>query len=125
MKGLLARKLTMLLLVSLSIAVLTYAVDLWLIADPLARVSLSPKDALFLEGLICVLLGALLILGSGGINLWTVKAAILQSATDAITGESGEPSKVFKRDAWKPGGFIRLALVLVFSGVFMILSYSL
>jgi hypothetical protein len=115
----------MLLLVSLSIAMLTYAVDLWLVTGFLARASLSPKDGLFFEGLICVILGALLIIGSGGINLWTVKAAILQSAADAITGESGEPSKIFRRDAWKPDGFIRLALVLIFSGVIMILLYLL
>jgi len=119
------RKLSVLLLVSVVIAVITYAVNLWLLAGSLSEAYLSPQDALFIEGMVFAILGVLLLIGSGGINLWTVKAAILQSAADAITGESGEPSKIFKRDAWKPSGFIRLGLVLLFSGVIMILLYFL
>jgi len=117
------QKFTVLLLVSFFIVVLTYAVNLWLLAGFFAKARLSPKDALFFEGLLFALLGVLLLLGSGGINLWTVKAAVLQSTADAMTGESGEPSKIFLRDAWKSSGFIRSGLVLIFSGIIMILLY--
>jgi len=125
MSRLFLEKLTVLLLISLFISVLTYAANLWLLAGYLAKAYLSPKDALFIEGLVFALVGVLLLIGSGGINLWTVKGAILQSAADAITGESGEPSKVFRRDAWRPSGFVRYGLVLLFSAVIMILIYFL
>jgi len=125
MNKLLLKKLLLLLALSLIITLVVYSVNALILADLLATAYLSAKDMLFLEGLISALFGGMLLLGSGGIDLWTVKAAILQSAADAITGESGEPSKVFKRDAWKPTGFIRLGLVLIFSGITMILVYLL
>lgn len=125
MNKLLLKKLLLLLVLSLIITLAVYSVNVVVLADLFATAYFSAKDMLFFEGLILALLGGMLLLGSGGIDFWTVKAAILQSATDAITGESSEPSKVFKRDAWKPTGFIRLGLVLIFSGIMMILAYFL
>lgn len=107
---------------SLTIVCATYVVDLWLFAS---NPRVSPKDALFLEGIISIPSGFLLFLGSGGITQGTEKAARLAAAADAISGEAIGPSEVFRRDAWKPGGFARAGLVVMIIGLFLLLIYFL
>jgi hypothetical protein len=85
---------------------------------------ISPMDASFLEGILFFIIGALLFLGSGGINLWSQKAAVSAAATEAISGkETVGPSEIFRRDAWKPRGFIRLGLILMIAGIILLLIY--
>jgi hypothetical protein len=80
----------------------------------------------FIEGMIFLIFGLLLLLGSGGINLWSQKAAILSALAGAMYDEDTVgPSEIFRRDKWKPKGFIRTALILIFAGAFMILIYFL
>ena len=117
------RNLTLLVIISLTIACATYVVDLWLFGSIYPRV--SPKDASFLEGIISIPSGFLLFLGSGGISQGTQNAARLAAAADAISGEAIGPSEVFRRDAWKPEGFTRAGLVLMIIGLFLLLIYFL
>ena len=104
----------------------------WNYAAPkkyLTEILLTQHDALFLEGLVFIIVGALFMLGRGGINLWTVKAAILGAAANALYGQEDQkapgPSEIMRRDVWKPSGFIRFGLVLVFAGIILILLYLL
>jgi hypothetical protein len=112
-----------LVIVSFIIAFATYAVDLWLFGS-IYR-SLSPKDASFVEGILFIPCGLLLLLGSGGITPGTERAARLAAAADAISGEAVGPSEVFRGDAWKPEGFVRTGLVLMITGLFLIFMYFL
>jgi len=87
---------------------------------------LSPTDALFLEGISLFIIGLLLLLGRGGINRWSQRAAILSALAGAILkGDTVGPSEVLRRDRWKAQGFIRLAFILILAGVLMILIYFL
>lgn len=105
------------------IAFAAYFVDLRLFS---ASRELSSTDALFLEGLGFVIMGLLLLMGRGGINLYSQKAALLSALAGAVykKGTVG-PSEQLRRDAWKPQGFVRIALILIFAGVFMLLIYFL
>jgi len=88
--------------------------------------SFSPTEPLFIEGILFLLLGALLFLGRGGINLWTAKAAILAAATKAISKKDTiGPNEIMKKDRWKAEGFPRLALILIISGALMLIAYFL
>jgi hypothetical protein len=85
-----------------------------------------PTDAFFLEGLVMMFLGFLFLLGRGGINLWSVKAAILAAVAGAVYKNEGiGPNEIMRRDRWKPEGFIRFSLVLILAGVLMLLVYFL
>jgi len=104
----------------------------WTYAAPkkyLTDILLTQHDALFLEGVVFLIFGALLLLGRGGINLWSIKAAILGSAADALYGQEGRkapgPSEIIQKDMWKPSGFVRFGLVLIFAGIILILLYLL
>lgn len=104
----------------------------WNYAAPkayLARVWLTQDDALFLEGLALVLLGVLFLLGSGGINMWSIRASVLGSAADAIYGGKGHkapgPSEILKRDLWKASGFVRFGLTLLLAGIVLIVLHFL
>jgi hypothetical protein len=86
----------------------------------------SPTDAMFIEGILCIVAGLLLLLGRGGIDLWSQRAAILSALAEAIYHrDTVGPSEELRRDKWKPQGFIRLALILILAGVIMILIYFL
>ena len=95
-------------------------VDLWLFSS---HQPISPTDASFLEGMILVILGALLYLGSGGISRTSQRAAMLSAAASATGSEVIGPSEIFRRDAWKPKGFIRFGLILILTGIFLLLIY--
>lgn len=109
--------------VSLLVLAATYLVDLWLLPS---NTGLSPTDALFVEGIMFLILGLLLLLGRGGINRVSISAAILASEAEAIYGRDiVGPNEILRQDAWKARGFTRTALVLIFSGLLMILAYFL
>ena len=109
--------------ISLLITIATYLVNIWLFSS---YEYFSPTDAFFIEGLIFLVFGILLLLGRGGINLWSQRAAILSALAGAVYDEDTVgPAEIYRRDKWKPKGFIRIALILIFAGVFMILVYFL
>ena len=109
--------------ISLLITMATYFVNTWLFSS---SEYFSPTDAFFIEGIIFLISGFLLLLGRGGINLWSQKAAILSALAGAVYDEDTVgPEEIFRRDKWKPKGFIRIALILILAGVFMILIYFL
>jgi len=111
----------MFLLVPVLIAIATYFVNVLLFSS--SRY-FSPTDAFFVEGIIFLMSGLLLLLGRGGINLWSLKAAILSALAEAIFKEDTDgPSETFRKDKWKPKGFVRVALILISTGFFMILLY--
>jgi hypothetical protein len=87
---------------------------------------LIPNDAFFVEGVLFLLIGFLLLLGRGGISFWNVKGAILAATAEALYGaETVGPSETLRRDAWKSKGFIRAGLILLLTGVFMLVIYFL
>ena len=109
--------------ISLLITIATYLVNIWLFSS---YEYFSPTDAFFIEGLIFLVFGILLLLGRGGINLWSQRAAILSALAGAVYDEDTVgPAEIYRRDKWKPKGFIRIALILIFAGVSMILVYFL
>lgn len=109
--------------ISLVVVVAVYLVDLWLLS---ASTRLSPTDALFVEGIIFLLIGLLLLIGRGGISRASLSAAMLAAKAGAIYGRDIiGPNEIFRRDAWRAKGFTRAALILILSGVLMILAYFL
>jgi hypothetical protein len=105
------------------VAVAFYLFDIWAFSS---YQSFLPIDALFLEGLLIILLGFLFLLGRGGINFWTAKAALLSAVAGALyKGDEMGPNEIIKRDRWKPEGFVRFSLVLIIAGVLMLLIYVL
>lgn len=113
--------------ISLLITMAAYLFNMWLFySSEYLRTRLSPNDGLFIEGLVFALSGFLLLLGRGGINLWSLRAALLSAASEAVYDrDSPSSSEIFRRDRWRPQGFVRIALILILSGVFMILVYFL
>ena len=106
--------------ISMIITVVFYFVNVQLFTTPM----LSPVDAMFIEGMLFLIIGFLFLLGRGGINVWSQRAAILSALTEAISGKDMlGPDETLEKDRWKPKGFTRLALILILTGVFMILAY--
>ncbi len=98
-----------------------YLVDLWLLSG---NTLFSPIDAMFFEGILFLLIGLMLLLGRGGITPTSRRAALLSALAEAMfNADTPSPSEIFRRDEWKPQGFTRLALILIFAGVLMILTY--
>lgn len=109
--------------ISILITIATYFVNIWLFSS---NEYFSATDAFFFEGIIFLLSGLLLLLGRGGINLWSQKAAILSALAEAVYDEDTVgPAETLKKDRWKPKGFVRIALILISAGIFMILIYFL
>jgi hypothetical protein len=109
--------------ISLLITMATYFVNTWLFSS---SEYFSPTEAFFIEGMIFLIVGFLLLLGRGGINLWSQKAAILSALAGAVYDEDTVgPAEIFRKDRWKSKGFVRIALILILAGVFMILIYFL
>lgn len=109
--------------ISLSVVVVVYFINVSLLS---ANEIISPTDALFIEGIIFLIIGFLLLLGRGGINLWSQKAALLSATAEAVYGtDTVGPAEIMRKDAWKSKGFIRAGLILVITGVFMLAVYFL
>lgn len=88
-----------------------------------------PIHHMFLaEGIMFLLLGFLLLLGSGGINLWTISAILNSSIADWIYGKESNkehvrPSEILRVDRWQPKGLPHAGLICIFAGIIMILTY--
>jgi len=109
--------------VSLLVLVAVYLVDLWFLSSYL---QLSALETLSMEGVMLIILGLLFLVGTGGINLGSLSAAMISAKAKAIfRGDIAGPDEVLRRDTWKAKGFTRTALILLFSGVLMILVYFL
>lgn len=109
--------------ISITITIVFYFINVWLFSS---SEYVSPTDAYFVEGMLFVIFGLLLLLGRGGINLWSLKAAVLSALAKAVYNEDAVgPDEIMRKDRWKSVGFTRLALVLILTGVFMILVYFL
>lgn len=86
----------------------------------------TSTEALFVEGIALLLMGLLLLIGRGGLNLSTVKAAILSASAEAVFGTEGVgPAEEMRIDSWKSKGFITAGLVLIMTGLFMLAMYFL
>jgi len=114
------RNVTFLITVSLVLASVTYAVDIWLFSS---HPYISLADIVFIEGIIFIIVGAVLFLGSGGISRASQRAAMLAATASAMGKEVIGPTEIFRRDSWKPKGFIRLGLILIMTGVILLLVY--
>ena len=112
--------LLLLVLIAVIITVAAYFVNFWLFSS---NSYLTPLDAFFLEGMALIIFGALFLIGSGGMNVWTLKAAILAAVAGAYGQDTVGPREAMERDRWKPQGFTRFALVVLLTGFFMILAY--
>ena len=84
---------------------------------------LGPAAASFFEGILFVLFGALLLIGSGGISQNTMQAAMLASAPGGTGEDIIGPSEIYRRDAWKPKGSIRFGLTLIIAGIVLLVIY--
>ncbi len=109
--------------ISLLVVVLAHFINVSLLSS--GKI-ISPNEALFVEGVMFLLLGFLLLLGRGGLNLSSVKAAVLSAAAEALYGaDTVGPAETLRRDSWRSKGFTRAGLVLLLTGVFMIAAYFL
>ena len=110
-------------LVSVFIAFSVYSVNVLMLSS---NEWVSPTEALFVEGVVSVLVGLGVLLGRGGISSWSKAAAILAAAASALSGtETVGPGEIMRRDVWKARGFLRAGLVLLISGVLMLAAYFL
>lgn len=106
-----------------------YSFNLWIytlitvegsVSDPEARA--WANDFLLLEGILFPLGGFLLLLGEGEMD-WRTRRRREQ---DRLSGEEPDeqrmqPSEIFRADRSAGRGFVRIALSLILSGIFMIL----
>ncbi len=125
-KGLLLN-VAFLLCVPLVLVTVIYCANFYFLINPdngVQRFRVSPVDALFLEGILSIVLGILFLLGSGGLGIGSKAAATLAAATSAITGkETIGPAELYRRSKWKPQGYLRFALVLIVTGLFLLVLY--
>jgi hypothetical protein len=109
--------------ISLAIACATYLLGGWFISS---HSFMSRTDATFVEGIFFIFVGFLVLIGSGGITRNSQKAAMLASAAKAISHKDViGPSEIFRKDAWKPKGYVRFGLVLMGAGAFLLVIYFL
>jgi hypothetical protein len=115
------RNISLLFAISVLLTLITCTLNFWLLSSD-SRV--TPTNVTFLEGVIFIILGILLFLGSGGINRASRQAALLVAAANAVAGEQViGPSDIFRKDAWKPKGFTFWALVLIITGLILMGVY--
>ncbi|MCJ7719541.1 hypothetical protein MUO69_06390 [Candidatus Bathyarchaeota archaeon] len=115
----LVKQIAILACVSFIVALALYFSDIQLFPS---SGYVKPADAAFIEGVLFVLSGLLIFIGSGGISRTSQKAALLASAAKAISDkEVIGPSEIFRRDAWRPRGYTRLGLVLILTGLFLLI----
>jgi hypothetical protein len=81
-----AKQLTIFLVAVMIITTFLYWWNYWFwtyIPNELP-VGLTPHDGLLFEGPAVLLIGVLFLLGSGGIDAWSIRAAVLGSAADVL-----------------------------------------
>lgn len=109
--------------VAVIIIVVAYFVNIWLFSN---MRYITPHEAFFVEGVFLLIFGVLFLLGRGGINVSTLKAAILAAAAEATYGhDTVGPNEAMRRDRWKPQGYTRFALLLLITGFLMLAAYFL
>jgi hypothetical protein len=114
------RKITPLIGASLVLACVAYFVNFWLFSS---RSRISPIDALFFEGIMFIIIGALVCIGSGGLSRTSQRAAVMSALAGAVGKDVIGPSEIFRRDAWRPKGFLRAGLVFILTGTILIIIY--
>ena len=70
-----------------------------------------------------IIVGVLLYLGSGGITRTSQRAAMLSATASAAGADVIGPAEIFRKDAWKPKGFVRLGLTLIIAGIILVIIY--
>jgi hypothetical protein len=111
----------LLVIISLTISIIAYLLNVRFLS---AHPNISPKTATFFEAILATLWGFLMLLGSGGISRNSRSAAIMASAVKAISDRDIiGPSEILRRDRWKPKGFVRVGLVLVMTGIFLLIIH--
>ena len=109
--------------IAVIIMAVAYFVNIWLFSN---FRYITPHEGFFVEGVFLLIFGILLLLGRGGINVWTLKAAILAAAAEAVYGhDTVGPNEAMRRDRWKPQGYTRFALLLLMTGLLMLATYFL
>ncbi len=109
--------------VSLSIVTIVYFVNVLFLSS--SGIVLA-TEALFIEGVLFLIVGLLLLLGRGGVTFSSIRAALLLAATEAVYGtETVGPAEQMRMDSWKSKGFTRAGFILLISGLFMIIVYFL
>jgi hypothetical protein len=117
----LVKQIAALASVSFIVAVVLFFLDIQFFP---ARPYMKPADGAFIEGILLVLSGLLIFIGSGGIGQGSRKAAMLASAAKAISDkEVIGPSEIYRRDTWKSKGYTRLGLVLNLTGLSLLITY--
>ena len=105
------------------VLIAVYFVDLGFLSSYL---HLSALDTMSMEGVLFIILGLLFLLGRGGISRGSFSAAMFASKAKAMSSmDIAGPNEILRRDAWKAEGYIRTALILLFSGILMIIVYLL
>lgn len=116
------RNTLILIVASVVLAGGIYCLDLWFLPHP--KISISPTDAAFFEGILFILMGVICLVGSGGFSPASGKAAMLAATANAIFGEGTiGPSEVFKKEAWKPEGTLALAIIFITAGIILLIIY--
>lgn len=115
------KNILLLIISSVILAFAAYMINIWLFSS---NQVISSVDFTFWEGMIFIILGVLFLLGSGGITRTSQKAALLAATAEAIYDEQIiGPSEIYRRDAWKPKGLVRLGLILIIAGTILLLIY--
>jgi len=105
---------------SAALTLVIYGVDVWLFSS--SRF-ISLDDVFFLEAVFAVLVGVMLLLGSGGIGRGSERAAMLASAASGMGRDSVGPSELYRRDAWKPTSHVKAGLALIMTGMILLVIY--
>ena len=109
--------------IAVIIMAVAYFVNIWLFSN---FRYITPHEAFFVEGVFLLIFGVLFLLGRGGINVSTLKAAILAAVAGVVYGQDTVgPNEAMRRDRWKPQGYTRFALLLLITGFLMLATYFL
>ncbi len=88
-------------------------------------VSVSPTELLLYEGILFLIVGFLTLLGIRGAGSEDAVRIVVLKKTIFGDNKTVGPSRIFRDYIWNPKGYLRVALVLIITGVLMILTYLL
>lgn len=72
-------------------------------------------DWFLLESVFMILMGGMLMIGSGGLNAQTLKTAVDYSQSDET-----KASEIFRKSRFMPTSFLRLGLIFLVSGIILL-----
>jgi len=114
------------LIVPLLITVAQYCANVLMMPLLLSRnILVSPTELLLYEGLLFVIVGFLYLLGARGAGSEEAVRIAALNKTILRDDDTVGPSRIFRDYIWNPKGHLRLALVLIITGVLMILTHLL